>query len=594
MAQSPEAGGEDDDAPAGDADGPVDGAAPPADDPPADEPVADVPPADVPPADDPPVDDPTADDPPADDPVADTGAQDGDSGAPPVEEPNTEAPPAPPTDVAAALADESTDTPVVRVTWKAPTEDADGLDYEVGLLDKPPLTRTDLLAYDVPLGDLDAGTTYQFVVRSVSGTLRSDQVEAEPVTTPSKAATKKMAPWIVALCVVGVFVGLSVGLQLLRHLTGTGQHNVGRFAAAQCGLIVLGIGLALVAMCARGGLLGVVTGADNRVSTSKVQAAVWTVGLAFAFAYISWRTLTTDRALTQLAPNSVVDDYLILLGGPFAALVAAKGVVSAKVADGTLQKTIAEDDDAKLRQALTDDGKNPSLVDSQYLLFNVVAFAYAAIGFVLDDALVAIPGVMLAVTGTAAATYVLNKTVEQNKPSLGSVTPSTVRPGETAVLRGQNLVPDGTKARPVVTVGGIAARVKHPSEGRVEIVVPATLAAGDYEVRLTTPARVTSQPVPVRVIEDKPVLLGLRGGSLRTGSNVLHGSGFRSRLEPDVHRVAVTVGDVTVPGRVSDAAGDLEKVTFEAPLVTDPEVDITVASPLGKPSDPLTVPVAPG
>lgn len=128
----------------------------------------------------------------------------------------------------------------------------------------------------------------------------------------------------------------------------------------------------------------------------------WTGLVAFVLAYFNARTwFDKETELFQgLGPggtsSTAWDDYLVLLGGPFAALVLARGIVSAKVQSGTIQKTVANDGTAKLRQALTSDDDNIDLVDSQYLIFNLVAFGYVIVGLASTNRLPAIPGLLLA------------------------------------------------------------------------------------------------------------------------------------------------------------------------------------------------------
>ena len=67
--------------------------------------------------------------------------------------------------------------------------------------------------------------------------------------------------------------------------------------------------------------------------------------------------------------GSTWPDYLVLLGGPLAALVVAKAATSAKSATGAVQKSPAADSAVSLKQVVTDDNGNPDFVDTQYFLF---------------------------------------------------------------------------------------------------------------------------------------------------------------------------------------------------------------------------------
>ena len=103
-------------------------------------------------------------------------------------------------------------------------------------------------------------------------------------------------------------------------------------------------------------------GVDGRVSTSYLTTGLWTLLVAFALAYMTARTWFHHEArlfdgflpggeAPVTKTTQVWDDYLVLLGGPFAALVFARGIVSTKVQNQTLQKSTADDGTATLKQA---------------------------------------------------------------------------------------------------------------------------------------------------------------------------------------------------------------------------------------------------
>ena len=72
------------------------------------------------------------------------------------------------------------------------------------------------------------------------------------------------------------------------------------------------------------GYAQVVLGADGRLSTSKTVTALWT--MYFVLALVLLTTLTFISSLTaEEAFGGDWNPYFLLLGGPFAAAVAAKG-----------------------------------------------------------------------------------------------------------------------------------------------------------------------------------------------------------------------------------------------------------------------------
>jgi hypothetical protein len=80
-------------------------------------------------------------------------------------------------------------------------------------------------------------------------------------------------------------------------------------------------------------------------------------------------------------------------------------------------------------QAVTDDTGKADLVDSQYLLFNVIALIYFLGAFFQDPqaGFPSIPTLLFALTSTSTAGYVANKAVASATPMLTSVSPQTVK-----------------------------------------------------------------------------------------------------------------------------------------------------------------------
>ena len=89
-------------------------------------------------------------------------------------------------------------------------------------------------------------------------------------------------------------------------------------------------------------------------------------------------------ASVSLGDLPVSDDYLLLLGGPVAAAVLAKGIVVSQLNNGTLTKTPAPDD-APLRvgDLVSADDGSVDLVDFQYSRFNLIALGIVIFTFVL-------------------------------------------------------------------------------------------------------------------------------------------------------------------------------------------------------------------
>jgi hypothetical protein len=113
---------------------------------------------------------------------------------------------------------------------------------------------------------------------------------------------------------------------------------------------------------------GLVVGTDNRVSTSKTAAALWTIILIYFIASMAL-IFGSQPAKYQSLIQSISPLYLVLLGGPFAAAVLAKSIVSGSAAAGQTQKGQGT---PNVAQVFSDDGGNTDLVDTQYIAFNLL------------------------------------------------------------------------------------------------------------------------------------------------------------------------------------------------------------------------------
>jgi hypothetical protein len=117
-------------------------------------------------------------------------------------------------------------------------------------------------------------------------------------------------------------------------------------------------------------------GADNRWSTSKFQALIWTYVVVFgllALMFAKWMGNSNGWDALLDMETDAWSVYLVLLGGPFAALVLAKLTTSTKADNGTINKTTAPmstlDPVTGLGQVLGDDAGSPDLGDTQYFVF---------------------------------------------------------------------------------------------------------------------------------------------------------------------------------------------------------------------------------
>jgi hypothetical protein len=222
--------------------------------------------------------------------------------------------------------------------------------------------------------------------------------------------------------------------------------------------------------------------------------------------------------------------YLVLLGAPFAGAVGAKAIVSTRVADGSLQKPPAAA--PTLSQLFSDDNGNVDIVDSQYLLLNMIAIIIVLVQFVHRPGFGApdIPWFLGALMGVSAGTYLVNKTIQSNAPNLFGVSPQTARIGQLVQAAGANLNPAAAPgALQVITVGGnkVDNSTINPSDTVVEFGVPQPPNGTAYpqntpqQVVITTTGNlVVTSPQGITVVADAPMPNSVDPTRVRPGDNI--------------------------------------------------------------------------
>lgn len=274
----------------------------------------------------------------------------------------------------------------------------------------------------------------------------------------------------------------------------------------------------------RYGFIDVVIGADGRISTSKTVAYGWTG--VFASALVIMAALAVSGRLTPaqaFRTGSNWDAYLLLLGGPYASAVIAKGIVSYQTQQDPTAKsgTVAVADTANVMSmtvaggpsaadVVNGDGSEPSLIDTQYSLFSLIAILYFAGLFVANlDKYAAgavsagqaqwfpqIPSALLGLTSLAALTYVGNKAVQGQGLRVVSFSPNPAPAGSPVLAKLVNLAPTATPANVTLwltdatgstqTLGAVAVDTVGNA---VNFVSPA--APGTYAVMIGEPDRFT-------------------------------------------------------------------------------------------------------
>jgi hypothetical protein len=331
--------------------------------------------------------------------------------------------------------------------------------------------------------------------------------------TAVSTAWLRRAAWVLPACLF-IVAGVAVVAGVLS------AH--GRYDPARVALLVAApataIALSLVGLFPgrnRGWLVGYLVGADNRLSTSKTQIGLWTAAVIFAFLFFIVQLARTSGTSTLTASiNHFGPEYLLLLGGPFAAAVLATATTSSKVGDGTVQQVNAASPSPA--DLVTDQDGQPAIADAQFLLFNLVALGYFAVALARHpDTLPQIPTTLVALTSVSALTYLGAKVVAANAPAITTVlltSPSDgkLHAGDTVKIIGSGFQPPATtpgtapehSSELAVTFDRIAVYPAHVSpdnlsDTAITAIVPPRLAGdanGNVSISILTAAGVQTSP----------------------------------------------------------------------------------------------------
>lgn len=341
------------------------------------------------------------------------------------------------------------------------------------------------------------------------------------------------------LPIVGLVAGV-IGLTKFWHQGNSHGYPWAALVVASGGMLLLIVVFDVVARSASPpnrkayGWVNVVLGADGRISTSKTQIWLWTFGIGAALLYLSGIVIFRIGHDADVFTKTGWTDYLVLLGGPFAAGVLAQFTVTTKLDSGTLQKAptvaaaaagaaVAPAGTPKALDVIANDAGELDLVDSQYFIFNLVAFIYVAglfVSQIIDKqvtdigvkyALPSVPSVLLGLTSISAATYVANKAAVKNAPLISSVSPQPVVAGQNVDILGVNLVPVGADPTTVPqstsvvihdTANAAADTVLAPisaSATKVTFLMPAVYKGKAVTLQVITTSNVATPPLPISV-----------------------------------------------------------------------------------------------
>jgi hypothetical protein len=273
------------------------------------------------------------------------------------------------------------------------------------------------------------------------------------------------------------------------------------------------------AMERKGFLTTVVLGADGRTSTSKTFVFMWTlligwalIALLIAGEFVHTHGCVLPEHLTQSLEEckgkkdevgllqvgwlnflhaGVSGSYMLLLGVPAAAAVAAKGITQSQ-ATGTGFKTPNTNAGPALTSRLSeifsaDDGTT-DIGDFQYMVFNVIAAAYFVVQFVNPHGtgLPNMPETLLGLTSVSAGLYVGKKAVTRSQPKVTGIFPQPVQANCRFTILGEGLTAEATaptEVPPQITIDGVAAMgVSTENETLTAVLPPAFTGSGAPKV----------------------------------------------------------------------------------------------------------------
>jgi len=264
-------------------------------------------------------------------------------------------------------------------------------------------------------------------------------------------------------------------------------------------------------------LATVVLGRDGRTSTSKTFILMWTLLVAWAlsalliageFAHLH-ACVSSSGAVKSAASSCAGNDvgllqagwkhflqvgvsgnYLVLLGVPATAGVAAKGITQSQATGTGFKAPVAKDGPnpvARVAEIFSADDGTTDIGDFQYMVFNLIAAVYFVVQFVKPDGsgLPTMPDTLLGLTSVSAALYVGKKAVTHSRPTVTGVFPQPVQANTRFTIIGESLTAEPTAptdAAPQVSIDGVPALNVHTDGTTITAVLPPTLAGGGTPV----------------------------------------------------------------------------------------------------------------
>ncbi len=190
------------------------------------------------------------------------------------------------------------------------------------------------------------------------------------------------------------------------------------------------------------GFRRLLVGEDNRFSTSKTNAVIWTYLLAAGLlSVIIAKWMNHAGGFLATVKAGLDAQYGLLIGGPLGAAILAKGIVSSQAGNDPSSKPMSADAPA-LSQLITNDNKNVDLGDLQYVLFNAVAIVFF-VGAIIQTShagLPHLPDILIELTSVSAVGFVGKKALP---PAVSAQLISSATAGGRLTISGSGLLAGG-------------------------------------------------------------------------------------------------------------------------------------------------------
>jgi hypothetical protein len=230
--------------------------------------------------------------------------------------------------------------------------------------------------------------------------------------------------------------------------------------------------------------LTLATGADKRLSTSKLQWLIWTVVVLFSYTAVYAERLRMHKFEV---PTEIPANVLIALGLTAGTMTVAKGITVGYLGSGKIAKDSAPapapGGGAVTTGVLSDDGGEPDLSKVQLIAWTLIASVVYIITTVHVIQAVELPELpdidpsLVVLMGLGQGAYLGKKLVTTTTPRLIGVTPANAKPGTVVTVTGDAF---GT-TQGVVTIDGIplnAADIGPWTDDSFTFTVPATHPGG--------------------------------------------------------------------------------------------------------------------